>query len=161
MSQQHASDLLPISIHHGPNIQVEHSLPSEIAAISSFVDKLILLITKCRCVPGHEGDVEVALREALANAITHGNHEDPQKHVFVRCRCEVDEISISVRDEGHGFDINKVADPTSPENIKSDHGRGIYMMKALMDEVRFEEGGSVVQMRKTAGDNRHVMPPEL
>jgi serine/threonine-protein kinase RsbW len=59
-------------------------------------------------------------------------------------------VSIAVTDEGRGFDINKLADPTAPENIDSDHGRGIYLMKALMDDVRFEEGGVVVRMRKSA-----------
>jgi serine/threonine-protein kinase RsbW len=89
------------------------------------------------------------LREALANAIIHGNHENPRKHVHVRCRCKPDEVSISVKDEGRGFDINKVTDPTAPDNVGSLHGRGIYLMKAFMDEVHFEQGGVVVYMRKS------------
>jgi serine/threonine-protein kinase RsbW len=64
---------------------------------------------------------------------------------------KADEVSIAVKDEGRGFDTNKIADPTAPVNIGSVHGRGIYLMKALMDEVRFEEGGVVVRMRKSAG----------
>jgi serine/threonine-protein kinase RsbW len=135
----------------GPCIELERSLPSEVTAISPFVDKLMVLIRKCGCVPEGESDVEIALREALANAIIHGNHEDPRKYVHVSCRCEPDEVSIAVKDEGRGFDINKMPDPTAPENTGSVHGRGIYRMKALMDEVRFEEGGVVVQMRKSAG----------
>ena len=109
------------------------------------------LMRKCGCVPEGESDVEIALREALANAIIHGNHENPAKHVYVRCRCKADEVSIAVKDEGRGFDTNMIANPTAPENIGSVHGRGIYLMKALMDEVRFEEGGIVVRMRKSAG----------
>jgi len=97
-------------------------------------------------------DVEIALREALANAIIHGNHEDRLKHVHVTCRCEPDEVSIAVKDEGSGFDINTVPDPTARENIGSVHGRGILVMKALMDEVRFEESGVAVHMRKSAGE---------
>jgi serine/threonine-protein kinase RsbW len=93
-------------------------------------------------------DVEIALREALANAIIHGNHEDRRKHVHVSCRCKPDEVSIAVKDEGEGFDTNHVQDPTAPENIGSVHGRGIHMIKALMDEVRFEERGAVVDMKK-------------
>jgi anti-sigma regulatory factor (Ser/Thr protein kinase) len=61
-------------------------------------------------------------------------------------------VSIAVKHEGKGFDINTVADPTARENIGSVHGRGILMMKALMDEVRLEEGGVVVHMRKSAGE---------
>jgi serine/threonine-protein kinase RsbW len=135
----------------GPCIELERSLPSEVAAISPFVDKLLLLIRKFGCVPEGETDVEIALREALANEIIHGNHENPRKHVYVRCCCGRDEISVAVKDEGQGFDVNKTVGPTAPENTGSIHGRGILLMKAFMDEVRFEENGVVVHMRKSAG----------
>jgi serine/threonine-protein kinase RsbW len=136
--------------HRGPHLALECSLPSEVTAISPFVDKLMLLLRNCGCVPEGVRDVEIALREALANAIIHGNHEDRRKHVHITCRCEPDEVSIAVKDEGKGFDVNSVPDPTAPENIGSVHGRGIHVMKALMNEVRFEEGGVVVYMRKIA-----------
>jgi len=135
----------------GPCIELERSLPSEVAAISPFVDRLMVLFRKCGCVSQGKSDVEIALREALANAIIHGNHENPRKQVYVRCRCKPDEVSIAVKDEGRGFELNKIADPTAPENTGAVHGRGIYLMKALMDEVRFEEGGVVVHMRKSTG----------
>ena len=107
-------------------------------------------------------DIEIALREALANAAVHGNHEDPGKRVHVRCRCKAEEdVSIVVQDEGHGFDTNAVPDPTSPDTIESSHGRGIYLMKALMDEVRFEQSGTVVYMRKKSGNTRPDRPKEL
>lgn len=136
----------------GPHIALECSLPSEVTAISPFVDKLMFLLRNCSCVSQAAGDVEIALREALANAVIHGNHEDRRKHVHVTCRCEPNEVAIAVRDEGSGFDIDNVPDPTAPENIGSVHGRGIHVMKALMDEVRFEEGGAVIYMRKSAGE---------
>jgi serine/threonine-protein kinase RsbW len=122
------------------------------------MSKFILLVKKCRCIPGNEGDVEIAVREALENAVVHGNHEDPGKHVHISCRCEPDEVLIAVRDEGQGFDFNEVPDPTTQENIQSSHGRGIYLMKALMDEVRFEEGGVMVRMRKRASLNGEAHP---
>jgi serine/threonine-protein kinase RsbW len=135
----------------GPCLELERSLPSKVAAISPFEDRLMLLFRKCGCVSEGESEVEIALREALANAIIHGNHGNSGKHVHVRCRCEPTEISIAVKDEGRGFDIEKIADPTAPENQGSIHGRGIYLMRALMDEVRFEEDGVVVHMRKSTG----------
>jgi serine/threonine-protein kinase RsbW len=138
--------------YRGPHIVLECSLPSEVAVISPFVDKLMPLLTNCGCVPEGMSDVEIALREALANAIIHGNHEDHRKHVHVTCCCEPDEVSIAVKDEGTGFDTNNLPDPTAPENIGSVHGRGIHVIRALMDEVRFEEGGAVVHMRKSAGE---------
>ena len=156
MARRRQSDL-----HNGaPCIQTELSLPSEVAAISPFVDNLMLLIEKCRCAPGSESDIEIALREALTNAVIHGNHEDRRKQVHVSCRCEAEqEVSIVVRDEGQGFDSNEVPDPTAPGAIESTHGRGIYLMKALMDEVRFEQSGAVVHMRKRAANTHR--PNEL
>jgi serine/threonine-protein kinase RsbW len=107
-----------MTVHNqgGPCIELEHSLPSKVAAISPFVDKVMRLIRKCGCADESENDVEIALREVLANAIIHGNHEDPAKHVHVRCHCEPSEISLAVKDEGRGFDVATIADPTAPEN---------------------------------------------
>src|ERR1700680_1844818 len=100
----------------GPCIELERSLPSKVAAISPFVDRLMLLFRKCGCVSEGESGVEIALREALANAIIHGNHANPRKRVYVGFRCEPDEVSLAVKDEGRGFHINKMANPTAPEN---------------------------------------------
>ncbi len=137
----------------GSDVNVPKELRSmpDVSAFSACANKRTNhLIRKCRWVPGNEEDIEVALREALANAVIHGNHEDPGKQVYVGCRGGTDEVSIVIRDEGEGFDLGEVPDPTSPENIKSSHGRGIYLMKTLMDEVRFERGGAVVYMQKVA-----------
>ena len=96
-------------------------------------------------------DIEIALREAIVNAVIHGNAEAAEKRVCVSCGCTIDgEISITVRDEGQGFDVDEVPDPTTPENRLSTHGRGINLMQILMDEVSFEQGGTVVHMRKKA-----------
>jgi serine/threonine-protein kinase RsbW len=135
--------------HDGPCVEIKLSSLSKVTAISHFVDRLMLPIKKCQGARGHEMDVEIALREALASATVHGNHEDPGKRVYVRCGCKADEeVSIVVQDEGQGVDTNAVPDPTSPEKIESSHGCGIYLMKSLMDEVHFDHGGTVVHMRK-------------
>jgi serine/threonine-protein kinase RsbW len=135
--------------HCGPVVELQQSLPSRVEAISPFLDQLMLFIRKFRNADGSEFDIEIALREALTNAIVHGNHEDPEKRVYVTSHCGQDgEVSITIRDQGQGFDNRAVPDPTAPENTLSPHGRGIYLVQALMDEVRFEEGGTVVNMRK-------------
>jgi serine/threonine-protein kinase RsbW len=141
------SNALPIPCLR-PSIQLQCALPSEAAVISTFVDNLIHLLTQSRCIPATEDNIEMALREALNNAVVHGNRGDPQRRVCVQCRCESGQVSIAISDEGEGFDVGKVPDPTQPGNIYSTRGRGIYLMKAFMDEVRFEHGGSVVRMRK-------------
>jgi serine/threonine-protein kinase RsbW len=104
-----------------------------------------------------ELDIARALREAIANSIVHGNQQDSRKCVYVECRCTTDgEVSITVRDEGLGFDAGSVADPTTLKNRVLTQGRGIYLMKTLMDEVRFEEHGTVVFMRKASEERPQV-----
>jgi serine/threonine-protein kinase RsbW len=106
------------------------------------------LIRQCQCVPRRRHEVELALREALANAVLHGNRQDTGKKVYVCCCIQFSgELSIIVKDEGTGFDHTQLPVPTDVENIKFAHGRGMYLMKALMDDVRFEQGGTEVHMR--------------
>jgi len=148
MVHNQSLSLLPRNAHSLPFVE---SLPSRVAAISPFVDQLMLFVLKFRSADGTETDIEMALREALANAVIHGNGENSYKRVYVECRCYMDgEVSITVRDEGPGFNSEEVANPTAPENLLFTHGRGIYLMKTLMDEVSFEDRGSVVRMRKNS-----------
>jgi serine/threonine-protein kinase RsbW len=146
--------LLPRSDHSVPFVELRQSLPSKVGAISPFVDQLMSFILNFRTADGSETDIEMALHEALANAVIHGNGENSYKRVYVACRCYTDgEVSITVRDGGQGFDNNAIPDPTFRENLLFTHGRGIYLMKTLMDEVSFEEGGAVVTMRKKSNTN--------
>jgi serine/threonine-protein kinase RsbW len=132
-----------------PPLHLDLTMPSEISAISPFVDAFIERLQKARCIQGDGSDIEVALREALANAVIHGNREDPTKHVHVSFRCdESGELFLVVRDEGAGFNPDTVPDPLAPENLAAEHGRGILMMRMYMDEVHFEHCGSEVHMRK-------------
>jgi serine/threonine-protein kinase RsbW len=141
--------LLARNAHSAPFVELRQSLPSKVAAISPFTDQLMRFILNFRSMDGGEGDIEMALHEALANAVIHGNGENSSKRVYVTCRCYMDgEVAITVRDEGKGFDSSTVPDPTFLENLLFTHGRGIYLMKTLMDEVSFAEGGAVVMMRK-------------
>jgi serine/threonine-protein kinase RsbW len=124
-------------------------MPSKIQAISPLVDRLMKLIEGSQCVPGEEFDVELALREALENAVIHGNQEDPDTKVHVCCRCQPGkEISIVVTDQGKGFDFEKTVRNGITTDPDSEHGRGIQLMKAYMDDVHFEQDGSEVHMRK-------------
>jgi serine/threonine-protein kinase RsbW len=151
MVHNQSLSLVPRNAHSVPFVEVRQSLPSRVAAISQFVDQLMHFVLKFRSADGSEIDIEMALREALANGVIHGNGENPFKRVYVDCRCYMDgEVSITVRDEGQGFKSEEVANPTAPENLLFTHGRGIYLMKTLMDEVSFEDCDSVVRMRKNS-----------
>jgi serine/threonine-protein kinase RsbW len=82
---------------------------------------------------------------------------DARKLVHVRCCCEGTQgVFIVVRDQGHGFDPNKVPDPLAVEYLGAEHGRGIHLMKLAMDEVSFERGGTEVRMRKASGPKREI-----
>ncbi|PYU69707.1 MAG: hypothetical protein DMG49_12590 [Acidobacteria bacterium] len=139
----------------GAPLEVHTWLRSEIALISPFVDWLMSFIAGSLCVRGNEEFVELALREAVSNAMLHGNRLDARKLVHVRCCCQGTKgVFIVVRDQGHGFDPNKVPDPLAVENLSAEHGRGIHLMKLAMDEVSFERGGTEVHIRKESGNEQ-------
>jgi serine/threonine-protein kinase RsbW len=151
MAHTQSLSLLPRNGHSVPFVELRQSLSSKVATISPLVDQLMRFVLNFRRADESEIDIEMALREALANAVIHGNGDDSCKSVYVTCRCYMDgEVVITVRDEGKGFDSNTLPDPTFVENLLFTHGRGIYLMKTLMDEVSFEEGGSVVRMCKNS-----------
>jgi serine/threonine-protein kinase RsbW len=149
MTQTQSLSFLPRNAESLPFVELRQSLVSTVAAICPFTEQLMRFILNFRSADGSETGIEMALHEALANAVVHGSGENSCKRVYVSCRCYIDgEVSITVRDEGRGFESSAAPDPTSSENLLFTHGRGIYLMKALMDEVSFEEGGAVVMMRK-------------
>ena len=153
MTQPHNLALLPHLPQLSPFVELKQSLASRVADISPFVDQLMQflrpLIAECSNENGSELDIEIALSEALANAVIHGNDEDPEKRVHVTCSCRMDrEVLLRIRDEGQGFDSCALPDPTDEKNLLLTHGRGIRLMQTLMDEVSFEDHGTVVRMRK-------------
>lgn len=93
------------------------------------------------------GNVLVAIIEAVNNAILHGNKLDPAKKVHLSYRVENKVLSFTIRDEGGGFDYGKVPDPTLTENLEKPHGRGIFLMRHLADEINFNENGSSIELK--------------
>lgn len=92
------------------------------------------------------GNMLVAITEAVTNAIYHGNKSDPLKKVSVGIAHNPHSITFTVTDQGPGFDFYNLPDPTSPENIERECGRGIFLMKHLADQLIFSENGRVVEM---------------
>jgi serine/threonine-protein kinase RsbW len=150
MKQQNELELQP-SEFMGSNLtcSVEIVVASAIEAISPAVDQLMQSLKTSCCSPEQEVAVEMALREALANAIVHGNHEDLRKKVRVCCACDAKRgMLIVVKDQGEGFDPSKIPSPLAGRSILSEHGRGIYLINLLMDEVQFRKHGTEIRMRK-------------
>jgi serine/threonine-protein kinase RsbW len=88
--------------------------------------------------------VHLACEEALANAIRHGNGHDPAKQVHLTTQVNGDAVRIEIEDDGPGFDLSAVPDPTAPENLERESGRGLLLMRAYMDKVEFQGRGNRV-----------------
>jgi serine/threonine-protein kinase RsbW len=127
----------------------EVMLAADINTISPVVTWVMRLVGDLEYATGKEYEIEMALREALANAVLHGCKGDPAKRI--ECSVTGDRergILIIVRDPGEGFDPTKLPCPTDGQNLFSDHGRGIYLINTLMDEVQYQRNGAEIHMRK-------------
>lgn len=128
---------------------LERSVPAVPAATEQLLEEILAALEESDCRCGDRGEIRTAIREALNNAVRHGSRLNPRKLVHVSCRWNSREgLSVVVRDEGQGFDPEKVPDPTAPENLQSFSGRGLYMIRELMDEVEFRDGGRKIHMRR-------------
>jgi serine/threonine-protein kinase RsbW len=127
----------------------EVTLPADVSAISPVVGWIMRLVGDLEYAAGKEFEIEMALREALANAILHGCKADPAKKIECSVTGDRDRgILIVVRDPGSGFDPASLPSPIDDANLHSEHGRGILLINKLMDEVKHERNGTIIRMRK-------------
>lgn len=125
------------------------TIPADPAAIPTITDGVTQVLQDKDWPDNDVMAVELALQEAVANAIRHGCSGDATKQLQCSVTCdESGEVVITVTDPGSGFDHTAVADPLTPENMLKPSGRGIFLINGLMDEVRFSQGGRALQMRK-------------
>ena len=114
---------------------------SNVSLVESLIDKV------CADLNIHEdlyGNVLIAVTEAVNNAIIHGNAFNSAKSVVVEVNQDDESFTFRITDEGQGFDYMNLPDPTSPENIEKENGRGIFLIQNLSDCLDFEENGKVV-----------------
>ena len=132
----------------GPRVRIDETFAAEVQNIEPMVQRVMDLARELHCDEGKDMEIGLALQEALANAIVHGCQSDPSK--TVSCRVELPqpaEMLIVVRDSGPGFEPKEVPDPLSPEGLESNHGRGIRLIRGLMDEAHYERGGTELHMK--------------
>ena len=130
-------------------LKLSVTLAADKKCIDPVVQGIMQLVQQMYCGAEKEEAVQLALNEALANAVVHGAKADPSQ--VIECDVSCDErrgLLIVVRDPGKGFDPAKIPNPVIGENIYSEHGRGIYLINQLMDEVKFLKNGSEIQMIK-------------
>ncbi len=131
----------------GATVQVSLSVPSDVGCIEEVVD---LLVRHC-CGNSwlcrkRRFNLRVAIAEALANAIVSGNREDRSKTVLVEAELGADLVQVSVTDQGHGFDPGTIAPPIDPDALEQASGRGLFLIRNLVDDVRFNAQGNSICM---------------
>ena len=131
------------------HVALDVEIPSDVKYIEGVIE---LATRKCRelHVPAHKCslNVRVALAEALSNAILRGNNDSKGRHVRLRAIVSDEKVQFDIVDEGEGFDLDADRpDPTTPENLDREDGRGLCLMRRLMDRVeRFQDDGNVVRL---------------
>lgn len=121
-------------------------VPSELSSLS-IVESLIDRV--CGTLGVNEdayGNILIAVTEAVNNAVIHGNHFNVEKDIEVEVFDQDERLCFSIRDRGMGFDYDNLPDPTGPENIEKESGRGIFLMRNLADELVFDDGGRLVNI---------------
>ena len=131
------------------DLKLSVTLRADRDAIDPVVRSVMTVVRETKCASGREDDIETALTEALANAVVHGAQSDPSKIVECDVACDEDHgMLIVVRDPGPGFDPSNIPNPCVGENIYSNHGRGIFLINQLMDDVQFHKNGTEIRMIK-------------
>src|ERR1700677_3308264 len=134
------------------SVQTEITMESRLSEMPALIQRLRSDSALLSRIRGREADFLIAMREALANAVTHGNHSNASKKVFVSYACEANEtLSIAVRDEGDGFDPTHLL---SPNEIREDQKRGIFLIRSSVDEVQFRKNGTEIYMRMSSRKKR-------
>ncbi|HMK31896.1 MAG TPA: ATP-binding protein [Terriglobales bacterium] len=131
------------------NVHQRFVLPGDVEAVAPVRDRVLAFLSDHGCLTaGEEFDLRLVLQEALVNAVVHGCRQNSSLTVVCDVVRDPSGVSITVRDPGPGFDPRKLHDPTHGTGLVASAGRGIYIIRSLMDEVRFEAGGSEIRMRK-------------
>ena len=129
----------------------ELSLPSRIETVATAAALVAEFLSRSGITEDAAFGIDMAVREAVTNAVVHGNRQDESKTVDVTLKSSPDAVEISVHDQGAGFNPEDVPDPTAEENILKASGRGIFFMRSFMDEVDWlirPGGGTTVRMLK-------------
>jgi serine/threonine-protein kinase RsbW len=129
-------------------LRLETTLEARTDAIPPVVEGIMQLVRTMGCAAGKEIELEMALFEALANAVVHGCRSDASQKVECCVACDESRgMLVVIRDPGNGFNPKNIPNPIMGQNIFSAHGRGIFLINQLVDDVHYERGGTEIHMR--------------
>ena len=117
--------------------RVSYTLDSTLDSVNHAESKAQEVAARVGFNEDDQYNIAMAVREAAVNAVLHGNARDPQKKFFVAYETTEDALVITITDQGPGLDPGALPDPLAPENLMKSSGRGIFLIRAFMDEVRF------------------------
>jgi len=128
--------------------KIEFEIPSLISLMHSILDYLMKRVAKSGVVNMENSNLFIALDEAFVNAVKHGNKFDATKLVRITAEVSTKEARFTIEDEGEGFNVAEIPDPTNTENLFKASGRGVLIIHNVMDEVRYNERGNRLEMVK-------------
>lgn len=125
-------------------ILVIKSETSELKNVESF---LLMRLEECKISKQNFNRIFLCVSEAVINSIEHGNKGDKNKNVSIGISCVGKELNVFIRDEGEGFDIEKITDPTCEENLRKESGRGIHIIRSLSENLQYNNDEKSIQFR--------------
>ena len=128
--------------------KIDLELPSDLTLMNAVLGYLLDRVEKLGLVEVEQSNLFVALDEAFVNAVKHGNRNNPEKLLRVTAELSAHEAIFTVEDEGDGFDVREIPDPTDPANLFKSSGRGVLLIYNIMDEVEYSHGGAKLKMVK-------------
>lgn len=137
--------------------RVSYTLESTLETVNKAEETALAFASKSGFDEDEVGRIAMAVREATVNAVLHGNAYDPNKRVTIAFESNPEALTISIRDEGKGLESDEIPDPLAPENLLKQSGRGIFLIRAFMDEVRFrnmDPGTEITLIKHVGGADR-------
>jgi serine/threonine-protein kinase RsbW len=129
-------------INKPPKILV---IKSDIAELKKVEDFIINIFNENNLERKYFNKIYLCVSEAVLNSIKHGNKNDLKKNVSIKIGFDTEKFKIQVEDEGDGFDLNKIKDPTKKRNLKNEEGRGIFIITKLSEQIEYNKKGNLVQ----------------
>ncbi|MBF0489303.1 MAG: ATP-binding protein [Candidatus Omnitrophica bacterium] len=129
-------------------MRISESMPSRVERVDEFVSSLLTRISPWSSDKKTIFNIQLALHEALVNAVKHGNQMNDGLSVLVDISKENNQLTMQVTDQGEGFDHTLIPDPITPENLEKLNGRGIFLIQNAMDKVEFSDQGRTIKMIK-------------
>lgn len=148
------TEAVPLSLSQSPDCDISQRTRMEVPSRPEYVGCLLSYIIHSAVATGFannrlDGELRLALVEGITNAMEHGNRWDPESRITVEVEAEGGRLAVTITDQGPGFDWRGLPDPTDPQRLTQERGRGVYLMRTIMDRVEFNQAGNTVTLVKS------------